>query len=280
MFELTDAVIETIRASEAFLPRIGKGTGYLPDPVDKRDFRASTFLAGVQPPAKASLREHVPPRRDQMTQGACTGFAVAGAIETWRRATSHWDTRYSPQWLYNLGRMGMTPPELHVDNGCYIREVMRAAQHHGVARESDFPYYEIEDIQFVPPPPKAYESARSFKLGPYRRCETVEDVRRAIAEGLPVALGFLCYANLWQAASTGRVPMPSGSLQGAHAVFAAEYDDASRYVSCPNSWGKKWGDNGWLHIPYAFFERRLVSDMWAVEGEAQETQFPNRAPAA
>lgn len=277
MTKLKADVLRAIEASEAFIPEIGKGTGYRPDPDDPRDFRARSALAAVAPPAKASLREHVPPRRDQMIQGACTGFAFTGAVETLVRSVSHWETRYSPQFTYNLARMAIS--EIDRDEGAYIRDAVKSGQQVGLARESDFPYYEIEDIQFAAPPPKAYESARSYRIGPYRRCLNLDDVRRAVAAGFPVVLGFLCYSNLHQAASTGRVPPPSGSVQGGHAVFAAEYDDASRYVSCPNSWGKVWGDRGWLHLPYSFFEGGHVSDMWAVEGEAAETQYPNRAAA-
>lgn len=273
--ELKPEVLQAIRASEAFLPDIGKGTGYRPDPLDTRDFRARATLAALPaPPPRASLREHVPPRRDQGLQGSCTGFAITGAVETIRRRDSHFETRYSPQAAYNWARMAIG--ELNRDEGAYIRSTAQDAQRIGVCRESDFPYYEIEDKMFVPPPPDAYESARSFRIGPYRRCESLDDVRRAIANGFPVVLGFLCYSNLYQARDTGRVPLPSGSVQGGHAVFGAEYDDASRYVSCPNSWGKRWGDAGWLHIPYAFWERGAVSDAWAIEAEAAETQFPHR----
>ena len=273
-------VLRAIEASEAFLPDIGKGTGYKPDPVDERDFRASAVLAALPaPPPRASIREHVPPRRDQMTQGACTGFAITGVGETLLRKATAWETRYSPQAAYNWARMEIG--ELDRDEGAYIRHSAMTAQKIGLCREGDFPYYEIEDKMHVPPPPIAYESARSFRIGPYRRCVTLDDVRRAIAAGHPVVLGFLCFSNLYQAAETGRVPPASGAVQGAHAVFGAEYDDPSRFVSCPNSWGKKWGDRGWLHLPYSFFEQGHCSDMWAIEGEAVETQFPRRgAPVA
>lgn len=277
MQKLASEAVRQIRDSGAWIPEIGKGTGWRPEPEDERDFRLKSLLGSTSPPARASIREHVPPVRDQGYQGACTGFATANAIGTLVRRASHWATIYSPQFLYNLARQAIG--ELHLDEGAYIRDAVKVATNIGAARESDFPYYEIQDIQFAPPPPKAFDSARSFRLGGYYRCNSLADVKRAIAAGYPVVFGFLCYSNLYQAWGSGRIPEPSGSVDGGHAVMAAEYDDATRYVSGPNSWSRQWGDKGWFHLPYSFFEGGHCSDMWALVDEAPETRYPNRAAA-
>lgn len=277
--KLGSDAITAIEESHAFLPEVGRGSGWRPEPEDERDFRLRSLVGAPAPPSKASLREHVPPVRDQGMQGSCTGFATASAVGLLARkpAETHWETVYSPQFIYNLSRQAIG--ELHVDEGAYIRDAVKATNQIGAARESDFPYYEVQDIQHEVPPPRAFDSARSWRLGSYWRCNNLDDVKRAIAAGYPVVLGFLCYANLWQANGTGRIPEPSGSISGGHAVLAAEYDDASRYVSGPNSWSRSWGDKGWYHLPYSFFERGLCSDMWALVQEAPETQYPRKATA-
>lgn len=277
MADLSNDAVEAINQSAAFLPSVGRGSGWRPQPEDPRDFRLKTVMGAPVPPARATLREHVPPVRDQGMQGSCTGFATANAVGTLVRRSSFWDTIYSPQWFYNRARQAIG--ELHLDRGAYIRDTVKTANKEGAAREGDFPYYEIQDIQTVPPPPEAVDSARSFRLGGYYACATLNDVKRAIAAGYPVVLGFLCYSNLYQAWNTGVVPMPSGSVEGGHAVMAAEYDDARRMVSGPNSWGRAWGDDGWFHLPYAFWDRGLVHDVWALIGEDPSTQYPHRAPA-
>lgn len=274
---MDDQTISVIEHSDAFLPEIGKGTGWRPEPEDARDFRAKSLLGTALPPPRASLREFVPPVRDQGQHGSCVGFATAAGIGTLARkpAETQWETIYSPAWFYNLAREAIG--ELAYDDGCYIRDGVGAARRVGAAREGDFPYYETQDILYAPPPAKAFESAKSFKLGAHYRCNTLNDVKRAIAAGYPVVFGFLCYSNLWQANTTGRIPEPSGSLTGGHAVLGAAYDDATRYVSGPNSWGKRWGDQGWFHLPYSYFETGRCSDMWALVNEAPETQYPKRA---
>jgi len=76
-----DALL-AIEESHAYLEEVGHGTGYRPDPVDPRDFKAKTVLGTSAPPSKASIREFVPPVRDQMNAGSCVGFATASAIGT------------------------------------------------------------------------------------------------------------------------------------------------------------------------------------------------------
>jgi C1A family cysteine protease len=273
---LSAEALEAIEESEAWIDEIGKGTGWKPEPEDERDFKAKSLLGSTAPPPRASLRQHTPPVRDQRDAGSCVGFAVAAGIGTLARkpADTHWETIYSPLHIYNLARMAIG--ELHLDEGCYIRHGVGAARKAGVAREADFPYYELTERLHIPPTPKALESAKSFRLGSHYRCSTLNDVKRAIAQGYPVVFGFLVYSNIGQAASSGLVPEPSGSILGGHAVLAAAYDDANRRISALNSWGP-WGDKGWIHLPYSFFETGRTSDMWALVDEAPETQYPRKA---
>lgn len=272
---LNDRILKAIEESEAWIPEIGKGTGWRPEEDDSRDFRLKSLLGSTLPPPMSKLLvPHVPPVRDQYTQGACTGGATANGVGTLVRKNSAWDTIYSMQFPYNLARLAIN--ELHLDEGAYLRDAVGSVRKIGIARESDFPYYNLQDIQFDPPPVKAIESARSWRLGAHYRCATLNDVKRALASGYPVVFGFVCHSNMntadvWR---TGLIPLPGGSVTGGHAVMAASYDDASRVVRGPNTWSRWWGDKGWYGLPYAFFERGLVSDAWALVDESPDTKFP------
>ena len=282
-----------IRNSNGWIGELGVGTGWLPQPEDERDYKFSAIINGeyvpessVQPAATSfggvtSIdKEFIPAVQDQYYQGACVGFAIASGIGTIARADprTDWQTDYSPQWLYNLARKAIG--ELHLDDGSYIRDAVKAAATHGVARESDFPYYRYQDVQEVDPltNEKWVKSAKSFKLGEYRQCMNLAEVKAAIKAGYPVVFGFLCYQNLNQAWSNGRIPLPSGSVTGGHAVLAVQDDEPNRFISGPNSWGREWGADqvnpGWFHIPYGFFEQGKCSDMWALIGESAETYHP------
>lgn len=268
-------ITKAIEDSEAFNTSVGKGTGWRPQPEDDRDFR---FRANVITPlpTKHSLRQYCPYVRDQGQQGACTGFAVTYAIGMLRRITSHWDTLYSPQFVYNNARHMIN--ELGVDYGAYIRDAVKSVAKYGAARENDFMYYEVERIQFKLPPDEAYESARSWRLGSYYAVHSLTDLKRALYEHKPVVGGMLCYSNMnsystWQ---SGVIPEPSGSIDGGHAICFTGYDDEKRLVQFINSWGSYWGDEGFGYLPYSFFETGKVSDMWALSGESPDTSFPKK----
>lgn len=272
---IDDRACAIIAQSDALIPGKGIGTGWRPEPASEKDFKLKALLGSDAPPAKAGIaRSHVPPVRDQGTQGACTGFGTANAVGTLLRKATSYATIYSPQFIYNLARTAIG--ELHLDGGAYIRDAVGAVRKIGAAKERDFPYYELQDVQFVPPPSRAFESARAWRLGAHYRCETLNDMKRAIASGYPVVYGFLCYANLGQAEETGVIPEPAGSMTGGHCVIATEYDDATRLLSGPNSWGRAWGRGqgaaaGWIHLPYSFSETGKLNDAWALVDEAPET---------
>lgn len=279
-------VLRRIEASEGFLPVIGKGSGWVPEEEDRRDYPIERLLQGrlqaVQPRA-VNNGKFTPGIRDQGQYGACTGYGTAYAIEYLRRKESDgpgdYETRYSPGFLYNLARMAQG--WLDEDSGAYGRDAVNAARQVGVARERDFMWYEPDSFLFAEPTPKAYESAKSWRLGAHYKATKLDEVRAALAAGFPVVFGFTCFSNLGAASTwdTGRILVPTyrDTIEGGHWIMADGYDDANRFVTGPNSWGTYWGDAGRYYLPYAYFEKGWVDDIWVLEGESDETKFPRRA---
>lgn len=279
MSKLSSSELSQILYSDAFIAPVGKGSGWIPQPDDKRDlpFKAS-FTTGSVAPFRLSLREHTPRVRDQGQQGACTGFAIANAVTTLVRATSDWDTIYSPQFVYNNARYLID--QLDYDGGAYLRDAVKSVNKYGIARESDFMYYDIENIQYDLPPASAYESARSWRLGEYRAVQTLLELKQSIIMKQPVVGGFVCYENLnsWATWDTGIIDEPAGDITGGHAVCFIGFDDSTQRVEFINSWGSYWGDNGYGYLPYSYFTAGKVMDMWAITKESTLSQFPKKAP--
>lgn len=266
-----------LSSSAPILRDIGKASGWVPEPSDHRDWPLSkmTSVMSTYSPDSASLnRQNLSPVRDQMTVGSCTGMAVAAAVEYLRRKPTEdfWETLYSPLFPYWFARkaIGMTD----VDSGAYIRDAVKSVAHHGIARESDWKYYQPTKRLKVRPSDRAIKSAASWKLGAYYRCSGLSDVKQAIAADFPVVGGFLCFSNLGAASTwdTGIVLPPSGSIQGGHAVLFVGYDDNRRLVTFENSWGEDWGEKGYGYLPYQFFEKGLTSDLWVLESECPTTR--------
>ena len=65
----------------------------------------------------------------------------------------------------------------------------------------------------------------------------------------------------------GVVPMPAdGELSvGGHAMLIVGYDIKTKMYLVRNSWGKRWGDRGYCHIPFAMVDNPMMSwDFWIV----------------
>lgn len=70
-------------------------------------------------------------------------------------------------------------------------------------------------------------------------------------------------------AKTGVVPLPKLSEQmlGGHAVAVVGYDDAAGRFIGRNSWGAKWGQQGYFTIPYEYWTNpNLAADFWQIQG--------------
>ncbi len=259
----------------ADIPSVGKGGGWRPQQADSRDFKFSALNSAVvttpPPTTEISTKSEI---RDQGGQGACVGFAIAGAVELIARKTLKWETTYSPQFIYNNARELIG--ELGMDAGSYIRDGIKVVNKVGAARESDFMYYEIANIQTKRPPEKAFESAKSFRVGEYYAVNNLTELKLAIANGHPVVGGFLCFSNLnsYSTYQNGVVLQPSGQIEGGHAVCFVGYNDQTGLVKFRNSWSKAWGDDGYGYLPYSFWANGYVDDVWAITAESETTAYP------
>jgi C1A family cysteine protease len=94
-------------------------------------------------------------------------------------------------------------------------------------------------------------------------------MKNVLAGNLPFVIGFTVYASFESSsvAATGIVPMPRPREQilGGHAVLVCGYEDSKQLFIVRNSWGTRWGVNGYFYIPYAYFTNpSLVSDLWTI----------------
>lgn len=272
-------LFSTIRATESFMTQVGKGTGWLPEPEDPRDYKLAQLIPNLKASSTVTQPMFVDLQgqsavRDQGQVGSCTGFATTAAVEYLRRKPLEdvYETLYSPLFVYYNARA--TIGEELMDEGAYVRDAVKSVANIGASRERDWMYYEEYRMFSTKPNDRAYKSAKSWKVGGYYRCNGLADVKKALAAGFPVVGGFICFSNMntqtvW---NTGIIPLPSGSIQGGHAVCFVGYDDVKRLVKFKNSWGTYWGDDGYGYLPYEFFERMFADDLWVLEGESEETK--------
>lgn len=251
--------------------------GWSPEPPSIKDWKASVApFAGAAIPDESEDRRPInPPVRDQGNIGSCTGFSSTYAVGYLLRTDKHsrHQTVYSPMFAYYNGRVADGEQWKTVDSGAYIRDVVDQLRKTGVCPESTWNYHD-ETRRFATTPSKtAYEAAKRWKLGATYRCETIEDIMRALSSGAAVVAGVILYDDMDNQGG-GRIPMPNRNAQqlGGHAIYVDRYSQADRLFRFENSWSTKWGDGGYGYLPFDYLASRdLSDDIWALVSEAPET---------
>ncbi|MBU0634282.1 MAG: C1 family peptidase, partial [Candidatus Omnitrophica bacterium] len=88
-----------------------------------------------------------------------------------------------------------------------------------------------------------------------------------LAQGYPFVFGFTVYESFEakKVSRTGIVNMPKRTERaiGGHAVLAVGYDQNEKRILVRNSWGNKWGQNGYFTMPFKYLET-LAADFWTI----------------
>ena len=239
--------------------------GWKPDLPDHRDFKLS--YGAVELPTVVDLSSACSPVEDQSTLSSCTANASVAALEFLEKKAG-----LSDQAIEYFSRLFVywTTRQLEYDTiddrGAQIRDVVSALAQFGACNETLWPY----DVQKVheEPPSQAYSDALNHRISTYHGLDTLNDVLGCLAEGYPVIFGFTVFSNFESpaVAQTGvlGMPAPTDWRCGGHCVLATGYDLVAKTLSVRNSWGVKWGKNGYFTMPFEMVENGLATDFWTV----------------
>lgn len=159
---------------------------------------------------------------------------------------------------------------IKADSGATIRDAVKSTNKYGVCNETLWPY---DVSKFTTNPPKdVWAEMALHKVTSYHSIADgdVESIKAAVASGYLVGFGFDVYDHFLSqdVEITGIVHRPTSSelLQGGHAVCIVGYDDARKAFLVRNSWGPKWGINGYFWMDYDYVgDTLLCSDFWVIQ---------------
>jgi hypothetical protein len=225
---------------------LGHGLGRRMSPNDdhirKYPLRAAMPTAPSRVERTLDLPTQYVPHYDQGQEGACVGFSLSWMMSILNRQ------KYDARKLYHEAQLidewSDTPPGegTSVNAGCKIL----AAQGHWRLQKSRW-----------------WSRARVVLgleqgIAAYRWATSVDDVRTAIAAGIPVTFGVTWYANFdspvyhnkeWW---IGRSDL--GPVRGGHAICCYAASDRREGVRFVNTWGY---DYPRVWVPYATIERLI-----------------------
>jgi C1A family cysteine protease len=216
-------------------------------------------------PSRVDNRASCSPVADQGQLGSCTGFAIAKGLREFVQHTGHEQlVPLSAMFLYYEERV--LQDTVNEDSGATITAGLQVLQDKGVAPEAAWPY-NIPKFT-VKPSAEAYAAAEAHKVHHATQVKGLDDVKTVVAKGGAVAIGFQVYQSFMKIGADGVMPMPKPSerVVGGHAVLVVGYDDGKKAVLVRNSWGTKWGDQGYFWMPYAFIaDENNADDFWTAD---------------
>jgi hypothetical protein len=207
-----------------------------PSPIDRRDWILEDVLSSdfdVNP--VLDYRSELEDIRDQGSQGTCAAQTVACMKEWQEKQDVKWYGYMSPQFVYNHRKN-------QDGSGMYSRDVMKILHKIGICPESKYPYGKIESPNNIDEDVK--ETALNYVIDSYASVNTIDGLKKSLIKNGPCYIAFPVYNysdKFWK-----RVDQQV--FLGGHAVCVVGYTKDSFIIR--NSWGDKWGDNGYTYYPF------------------------------
>lgn len=209
--------------------------------------------------------DYTTPIKNQADCGSCVAFGVISALESYLKSNS--DNLYnfdlSEGHLFFCG--GGT-----CSGGWYLEDALYKLKYEGVPPETCLPYRskntECED---------ACDNwdKKVVKISQYRRAHSINNMKETIVNYGPIIVTFIVYED-FRYYTGGIYEHVTGSELGGHCVSIVGYNDDPGYWICKNSWGPRWGEQGYFRIKYK--ECEIYQGSYYLElGENNKPENPN-----
>lgn len=258
---------------------LSKKYGWKKDLYDVRDkyltFKKQNYK---QLKSKVDLRPHMSSIYDQESLGSCISNSICSAFIFDQISKNLPPFNPSRMFLYYNERFskGMQ----NIDSGSSIRDSIKCINKFGICKENQWPY----QINYFTTQPnkKCYTDAKFKKCLKYKKLDNsnIKCLKACLSSGKPFIFGFSVYSSfedptIWNP-KVDAMPIPNPnkeSLLGGHSVLAVGYSDKRKCFIIKNSWGKKWGLDGYFFMPYSFIISKQCDDFWTIETVVDNTQY-------
>jgi hypothetical protein len=216
-------------------------------------------------PSFYSLKLYAPLPGDQSDYGTCVAWASAYAARTISESvalnrvnqTETTQNVFSPVYVYR----NIRPDDPECIQGAQIYSALDLMKDSGAVRMLDVE--RIMDFRRVDL--SNYRDSRRYPIAGYVTLFSREDrqkpalitrtVKKSLTEGKPVIIGMNTPDSFLEAKDVWEPRENPGYYYGGHAMCVVGYDDDKNggAFEILNSWGRKWGNGGYIWIPYQVF---------------------------
>ncbi len=205
----------------------------------------------------------------QGNTGACVGYSTAYGILRWHYVHAGWIRRTQKPsarfiWMANKETDGITsyPTTFLESAGTQTKLALNVARKYGCVLEADLP---IKGGLSTMTSAASYAKAARFRIASYHNLgRDLDTWRRWIAHQGPILTRLNVDAAWDNAASTnGHLKRyRPGTARGGHAVCIVGY--TPQYFIVRNSWGARWGDEGFAYAWDAYAANAFTEAYGAV----------------
>lgn len=236
------------------------GKGFHLSSHDERDWSIEKLGAALSVmPEEIDNDRFVEQIYDQLATSSCTGWASTRVWHMRTRLQGDMSAPYPSAYdNYSKGRAGLSgsPNAPLIDDGCALRFNMLALAKLGVVPLDKWndPARVNERVDW-----ELLREASDTRGVQYARVRGAEEIRRAIANGHPVAVGFRVDTS-FEDYRGGVWDGPKGADRGGHATALIGFKSGA--IRGCNSWNTSWGESGLYWVADHVVE---TAEAWALE---------------
>ena len=213
-----------------------------------------------------SLKPYCPTPKHQGKNGSCVGWAVGYAALTIQHAlVNNWkgqsylitQNAFSPMFIYNQIKTG------DCQSGSYIQDALALLKNKGALLATDFDSYKNcaklpteEDLAMA----TANKIENFHALFPTDASSQtkINQIKLSLTQNHPVIVGMKLPQNFNKIKRKNKYWKPKIRKKTkffGHSMVVVGFDDSRGAFEVMNSWGNKWGNNGFIWIKYRDFAK-------------------------
>lgn len=241
---------------------------------------------GSNIPASVDLSPRMPPVGDQNIQFSCVAWATSYAAYGYANNQStncnyfdangaqNGDCLFSPSFIYNQINGGQ-------NRGTRYEDAFSVMKNQGNATLNSMPY--IPNNWQTQPNFQTRQIAANFKIDSYWQLgvtggDMFLETKAYLAQGVPVVVSAKV-DDYFKPRSYYPNPYVWSNWSGqvndmSHAIVIVGYDDHTARFKFINSWGTRWGTQGYGYISYDMYRGGAVSQAWIIKTKNSSINSP------
>ncbi len=236
------------------------GLNFNPSEYNNWSFGTPSFSGTL--PSSFDLSSQMPPIGSQGTQGSCVSWAMAYCVKSFQEKKDFEKQGYDNSIIFSPSYLHNQITNKNTCFGAHFGDALDILKNQGVCRINEMEYN--ENSCSVDPNTSQRDSASNFKIKDFERVDVAKqsDIKKYLVDEIPVIFGVAVDENfeiaaknngnefIWRANNTVE--------KGGHAMVIVGYDDNLRAYKVQNSWGTRWGNNGYCWIDYTWFAQKAA----------------------